>query len=214
VFEEFTSNKLVVHNPAERSYLFDLVESRSLRYLTFLKSEFLTGNELFDWTVLMRFENIEVVHVESSPLTVLDIFFGSLTLSRLHTLVIKSSNLSFINREALEGKENLRKLILAKNELKNFIWLTGLKKPLTSLWHLDLSGNKLTYIPPDLKVHIPSVRVLLLSDNQLNYYSLDTLEPWFNIDEFHVGVQEDFIGKRFISLEARNAVLHFTLLIR
>lgn len=113
------------------------------------------------------FINLEVINLDSSYLESLDESFRLLELPKLHTLIVNSCSIASIDREALAyGKDNLRKLVLSNNAIRNLIWLTTRETPLYNLRHLDLSSNRLSHLPLDMKNYVPNLKVLNLDANQ------------------------------------------------
>lgn len=83
----------------------------------------------------------------------------------LQTLEIKNNRLSSIPEGALSGMGQLRRLVLSNNQLKLNSAYQGAWMELSSLTTLDLSGNLLSHIPPDLP---ESLQFLHLENNRIS----------------------------------------------
>lgn len=153
----------------------------SLKYLSTYNSQ-LDGQ--FWSAAAVRFASIEAIHLEDSLLPVLGSAFSNGLWPRLNRLTIKSCSLRYIDLPAFSiGKERLRMLELADNELTSLLWLTHPGVRLSNLWLLDVQSNRLSHLPARLKEHLPSVRTLRLGGNRFLYFDYAALRPWFGVDE-------------------------------
>lgn len=125
------------------------------------------------------------MYIERSQLATLDNTFAAIVSPHLHTISIKDSGLQYIDREAFTGKEaTLQRLALTQGRLKSFVWLQTYERAWTSLWYLDLRENRITHLPPGLRLSLPNLEVFYLAGNPLKYLSPLSLEPWFSLTEF------------------------------
>lgn len=83
----------------------------------------------------------------------------------LQALEIKNNQLTSIPIGALTGMDQLKRLILSNNQLKLNSVYQGAWLELSSLSTLDLSGNLLSHIPPDLP---EALQVLHLQNNRIS----------------------------------------------
>lgn len=175
VFENFTLPNL---NNTFKSF-----NEKILKYLTIYNSHL--DNQF--WSSISHFSNIEAIHIKDSYMPMLGDVFREANWTFLNRLIIKSANLKFIDLYAfIKGKDNLRMLVMSGNELKSLLWLIAPELQLTKLWHLDLQSNQLSYLPSNLKDHLPNVKVLRLGGNRFLYFELTALEPWFDVDEVNL----------------------------
>lgn len=96
----------------------------------------------------------------------------------LQVLQIKNNQLISIPTGALTGLEQLRKLSLSNNQLKLNSAYQGAWLELSSLVTLDLSGNLLSHIPPDLP---ESLQFLHLQNNRISSVPASAFEGTPNL---------------------------------
>lgn len=96
----------------------------------------------------------------------------------LQVLEIKNNQLSSIPEGALTGMDKLRRLVLSSNQLKLNSAYQGAWLELSSLTTLDLSGNLLSHIPPDLP---ESLQYLHLQNNRISSVSASAFEGTPNL---------------------------------
>ena len=92
---------------------------------------------------------------------------GFASLSHLEELVIDSCRLEHIPALAFDGLTRLKSLSIHSKYTNEFSMASEALAGLTSLSHLDLSGNSLRSMPPEELCHLPSLTSLDLSRNQL-----------------------------------------------
>ncbi|XP_053324924.1 podocan [Spea bombifrons] len=88
----------------------------------------------------------------------------------LEILKLKENEISTIPHDTLAGMTKLKELYLSNNKLKINSIYTGAWAELSSLQLLDLSGNQLSYVPPDLPesleyLYLQNNRIVTVSDN-------------------------------------------------
>lgn len=169
----------------KHSSFFALFRADRLRYLTLLRVVIFS----VDWTAaLSTFTRLDSLYIEGGRLVTLDGTFSSLALPKLRTLLIRSSALAVIDREAFSGglAATLERLVLAGNQLKNALSLSVYPFPV--LWQLDLSGNRLTFVPPEVSNadHFPALKELSLAGNRLKYYSARAVLSHFGLLQFRL----------------------------
>uniref|UniRef100_A0A8C5R9W4 Podocan n=1 Tax=Leptobrachium leishanense TaxID=445787 RepID=A0A8C5R9W4_9ANUR len=88
----------------------------------------------------------------------------------LEILKLKENDISSVPHDTLSGLSKLKELYLSNNKLKINSVYTGAWVELSSLQLLDLSGNLLSYVPPDLPesleyLYLQSNKIVTISDN-------------------------------------------------
>ncbi|KAM9324699.1 podocan [Gastrophryne carolinensis] len=88
----------------------------------------------------------------------------------LEILKLKDNEISSIPQDAFAGMTKLKELYLKNNKLKINSFYTGAWAELNSLQLLDLSGNQLSYVPPDLPenleyLYLQNNKIATISDN-------------------------------------------------
>lgn len=169
---------------SKHSSFFHLFRADRLRYLTILK----VAPFSIDWTAaLSPFTRLDSLYIEECELLSLDYTFVTLTLPALRTLVIRSSKLEHIDRDAFSGglSATLERLILADNLLKNALSLSEHTFP--AVWQLDLSKNQLTFVPPEVNTNnFPVLKELNLASNRLKYYNAGAILSKFSLQQFRL----------------------------
>lgn len=185
VLEGFRMSDKHVRN----NYIFALFKPSKLKYISMIEStlhnpKLANAGSQFDWSQLEPFSSLEAILLERCTLTELSGKFSQIDSPVLSTIIIRSSELSYIDFEAFKNKGSLRKLVLSGNLISNLLWIkllpTGTFKFLS---HLDLSQNRLWSLPEDLHTYVPNLKVLYLDGNQFAFFTETSIKPWFNIDE-------------------------------
>lgn len=101
----------------------------------------------------------------------------------LQVLEIKNNQLSSIPEGALSGMDQLRRLVLNNNQLKLNSAYQGAWLELRSLTNLELSGNLLSHIPPDLP---ESLQFLHLQNNRISSVSASAFEGTPNLQGLYL----------------------------
>ncbi|KAG8436887.1 hypothetical protein GDO86_007833 [Hymenochirus boettgeri] len=88
----------------------------------------------------------------------------------LEILKLKDNAISTFPHDTLTGMTKLKELYLSNNKLKISSFYTGAWAELSSLQLLDLSGNQLSYIPPDLPetleyLYLQNNKIVTVADN-------------------------------------------------
>ncbi|CAH2310864.1 podocan isoform X1 [Pelobates cultripes] len=88
----------------------------------------------------------------------------------LEILKLKENDISSIPQDTLSGLSKLKELYLSNNKLKINSVYTGAWAELSSLQMLDLAGNQLSYVPPDLPesleyLYLQNNRIVMVTDN-------------------------------------------------
>ncbi|XP_063794969.1 podocan [Pseudophryne corroboree] len=96
----------------------------------------------------------------------------------LEVLRLKENEISSVPQDTLAGMSKLKELYLRNNKLKINSIYTGAWSELSSLQLLDLSGNHLSYVPPDLP---ESLEYLYLQNNRIVTVSDSAFESTPNI---------------------------------
>ncbi|XP_075038220.1 podocan [Mixophyes fleayi] len=96
----------------------------------------------------------------------------------LEILRLKDNEIIVIPQDTLAGMSKLKELYLTNNKLKINSIYTGAWAELSSLQLLDLSGNLLSYVPPDLP---ESLEYLYLQNNKIMTVSDSAFESTPNI---------------------------------
>ena len=92
---------------------------------------------------------------------------GFASLKNIEELVLDSCRLEHIPALAFDGLTRLKSLTIHSKFTNEFSMASEALSGLTSLQHLDLSGNGLRSMPPEELCHLPSLTSLDLSQNQL-----------------------------------------------
>ncbi|GIY70459.1 LRRCT domain-containing protein [Caerostris darwini] len=94
----------------------------------------------------------------------------------LEQIEFKKTRTVSIHDEAFSRLTQLNSLVIVYNSLKT------IKRSMfpSSLYFLDLTGNKLTDLPDDIFTDMPALRDVLLEKNQLKHFSSAVLERLYD----------------------------------
>ncbi|KAG7467580.1 hypothetical protein MATL_G00155270 [Megalops atlanticus] len=107
----------------------------------------------------------------------------------LKVLDISENNLNFIPLQVFDGlPENLSELYLNNNRLKSFSWEK--LESLSELQVLDLSGNQLKTVPPELSNCTKTLRKLILQKNLLTKLTPNFLRDAFSLKYLDLSFNE------------------------
>ncbi|XP_046915571.2 uncharacterized protein LOC124496140 [Dermatophagoides farinae] len=174
----------------QKPTIFDWLDTTAIKSLSFIECNHnvITYDSIaFDFAKMKHFSELQVLRFERCSLEIMDEDFNSCALHKLHTVFITRSKLEYIHRQAFHTKaRQLRRIIVAENQLTNLKWITSVPEPFESLWQLDLSHNRLRILPIELIDKLPNLNVLYVHGNNFKWFELNTLQPWFKIQEFRL----------------------------
>ncbi|CAL1265189.1 unnamed protein product [Larinioides sclopetarius] len=145
-----------------------------------LKSfEVYDSSSVFAWniSVLASLNVLEKIIIENSEFFEVKEIFGNLRKLRLIQFI--NSGVRWVHPKAFNNIENLTICSLADNRLTE-VKRSMFPQPATYLYDLDLSFNRLKFLPKDMFDDMPSLHELKLDNNRLRYFKIELVKPIWN----------------------------------